>query len=595
MEILSTLGVIIIAAAALGTLSHFFKQPIVLAYIVAGIIIGPYVLGLIHDSELIHVIGDIGIMLMLFLVGIEMNTEKIKDTGVVALGIGLAQILFTGGVGWLIVYLLGFDLTSSLYIALALTLSSTVVCVKILSDHKTLSSLYGKIVIGILLVQDIVALICLILLNSFATPVEHSLVLDFGILLAKGAVLGLVALFILKKPLATLYFRLAHSTELLILVSLSWCFLVALLAHYIGFSKEMGAFIAGLSLANLPYAMEITSKARIIRDFFITIFFVILGAGMTFTSLGNQIVPVILLSLFVIIGNPLIVLVVMKHFGFDNRTSFFTGISIAQISEFSLILAALGVKLGHIGDSTIALISILAIVTISVSSYMTAYQQQLYRLCKPLLDLLPHRKSKHTEAHKVKADLFDHIIMLGCGSGGHQFLETLQTSQKSFIVVDHDPAVVNELNRKNIHCIFGDVQDEELFHTINVAKADLIVSFLPHVEDNFFILNHLRELKHHSKPIFIAIVNTGHEGFAVFEKGADYVVVKSSLEAQHLRQLHENLYQLPSCTIENKDHCQTMSLSELKKTMLEDKEYARIVHELSKLRLQEIQTLRSKH
>ncbi len=591
MELLSTLGIIIIAAAALGAFSHYFKQPIVLAYILAGIVIGPYVLNLLHDTELVHVIGDIGIMLMLFLVGLEMNTEKIKDTGAIALGVGLAQILFTGVIGWVIVYLLGFGVIASSYIALALTLSSTVVCVKILSDHKTLSSLYGKIVIGILLVQDIVALICLILLNSFENAASHSLLFDFGMLLVKGILLGLIAIFILKKPLAKLYFGLAHSSELLILISLSWCFLIALAANYIGFSKEMGAFIAGLSLANLPYALEITSKARILRDFFITIFFVILGAGMTFSSLGNQIVPFVLLSLFVLIGNPVIVLIVMKYSGFDNRTSFFTGISIAQISEFSLILAAMGVRLGHIDQSTIALISIVAIITISVSSYMTTYQQQLYRICKPLLDLLPHKGST-SEAKKLQANLFDHIIMLGCGSGGHQFLETLQASQKSFVVVDHDPTVVNELTKKNIHCIFGDVQDEELFHTINLSEADLIISFLPHVEDNFFALSHIQQLQGRKKPIFIAIVNTGHEGFRVFEKGADYVVVKSSLEAQHLRQLHDSIYQLPACSLENKATCQEMSLAELKKSILEDKEYARIVHQLSSARLKEIQARR---
>ncbi|MBI4836020.1 MAG: cation:proton antiporter [Candidatus Abawacabacteria bacterium] len=593
MSILVELGIIIGAAAIGGIVGYLFKQPLVLAYLLAGIAIGPFGLGLITDTEFIHVVGEIGIMLMLFLVGIEINIDKIRSLGKKALKVGFAQIFFTGIAGWGIALGFGFSMLASAYIAVALTLSSTAICVKLLSDQKTLSSLYGRMAIGILLVQDFVAVLVLVFLNSLGTHTNDSFILDFSLLLAKGLGLAAIIFIILKKPLLFFYHRIAHSQELLILVSLSWCFGIALAAQAMGFSREMGAFLAGLSLANLPYALEISAKSRIIRDFFITIFFVTLGAGMIFTKLSIIVLPLLALSAFVIIGNPLIVLVIMRLLGFDSRSSFFTGITIAQISEFSFILITLGAKLGHVDQTIVSIISMVAIITISISSYMMKYQQRLYVFCKVLIEKLPRMHKGKDIAELTPSNLFDHIILLGCGSGGHQLLDTLAKGNKQFIVVDHDPEVIDELSQKGINCIFGDVQDEELFTTLNATKADLIISLLPHMEDNLALLHYLKESPEPKKPIYIAAVNTGREGFSLFSKGADYVVVKSSLEANHIKEIHRDLYNLEKNYIEQQEQSERIAMRRMEHAMLHDKEYAEIVHELSKLRLQEIQQKRA--
>lgn len=588
MSLFSEVGIILAIAAIAGLVGYFLKQPLVLAYMLAGVVIGPYGLKLVTDTDFIHMVGDLGIMLMLFLVGIEMNVEKVRNLGKVAITVGIAQIFFTGLAGWLVAIGFGYSMITSVYIAIALALSSTAICVKILSDQKTLSSLYGKMVIGILLVQDLVAVLVLMFLNTLGQQGSQSnFIVDFGLLLGKGAVLTMVIFIILKRPLARIYHQIAHSQELLILVSLSWCFGIALIAELIGFSREIGAFLAGLSLANLPYALEVSAKSRILRDFFITTFFVMLGAGMVFANMDQILLPFIALSLFVLIGNPLIVLVIMRLFGFDVRSSFFAGITIAQISEFSFILVTLGFKLGHLNQETVSLISMVAIFTISLSSYMMKYQQQLYRLSQPFLHLLP-KLTKTERAKDAMPALFDHIILLGCGSGGHQLLDTLVHGNKKFVIVDHDPDVIEELSAKGINCLFGDVQDEEVFTALNVLKADLIISLLPHVEDNLALLTLIKESNVSKKPIYIAAVNNGREGFTLFSKGADYVIVKSSLEANHIKQIHADLYHLEHEYIAQQEQDERVAIRKLEHTMLADKEYAQIVHELSKLRLKEI-------
>jgi len=330
-HLLYELGLVIISSAAIGVLLYQLKQPLILAYILAGVLIGPFGFGLIEDPEFVHGISSIGIMLMLFLVGLEMNTSRLKDLGLISLVVGIGQVIFTGVAGFFLVRLFGFTTIQSIYLAVALTFSSTVIAVKLLSDKRDTNSHYGQICIGVLIVQDVLAIIALLVLAGFK---EGSFAFDymhFGEIFIKGAVLAVVAVFVFKKILDLIYSRIASSHELLVLFSLSWCFLISIISMKIGFSMEIGAFIAGISLANLPYTFEINAKSRVLRDFFITIFFAALGTGMIFSSVGSLLTPMIILSLFVLIGNPLIVLLLMGILGYDKKTAFFTGLNIANI------------------------------------------------------------------------------------------------------------------------------------------------------------------------------------------------------------------------------------------------------------------------
>jgi len=329
------LGLVIISAALVGVVSYFLRQPLILAYVAAGVLIGPFGFSLVHDIETIHVIAQVGIMLMLFLVGLEMNPGRLRDLGIVAFATGIGQVLFTGLIGWGIIAFFNFSLIQALYLTVAITLSSTVIAVKLIYDKRDNNALYGQVAISILLVQDIIAILALLSLTGFKAGTFDFDFLHFGGVLLRGILMSAAVILVARKLLGYLYNKIATSHELLILFSLSWAFGVALLAEMVGFNIEIGAFIAGVSLASLPYTYEINAKSKILKDFFITIFFVALGAGLAFSSMGPLIPAFITLSLFVLIGNPLIVMVIMGLFGYDKRTSFFTGLSIANVSEFS--------------------------------------------------------------------------------------------------------------------------------------------------------------------------------------------------------------------------------------------------------------------
>ncbi len=577
------LGLVIVSASLVGVISYFLKQPLILAYIVAGILIGPFGFGLIHDIEVIHVIAEIGIMLMLFLVGLEMNPSRLKDLGVVALVTGVGQVLFTGLIGFGILSLFGMPMIVKVYLTIALTFSSTVIAIKLIYDKRDNNALYGQVAIGVLLVQDVLAILALLTLSGFSEGAGFDFK-SFGIILLSGLALSAVVILVASKLLGYLYNKIATSNELLILFSLSWCFAVALVASKIGLNIEIGAFIAGVSLASLPYTYEINSKAKVLRDFFITIFFVGLGAGLAFASMGPLIIKFVILSLFVLIGNPLIVMIIMGALGYDKRTSFFTGLSIANVSEFSLILVTMGLSKGHINQDMFAMITIVGILTMTISSYFMTYNNQIYNKLRDYLVVFEFKKAK-TKLTNIKSGLSNHIVLLGCGQMGQQILEQIKNFKEDYIVVDHDNSVIKGLIKKNISCIFGDVEDTELLNELGLENAETIISTLPSPEDNLFLIKYIERIPHDKRPIVLVTADSGREGLDLFNRGADYVILKHYLGAEHVHQINRELYGLveegPLSLL------QDTAVGEEKK-FKGDQDYAKILHSLNKLRLVEI-------
>jgi Kef-type K+ transport system membrane component KefB len=586
------IGLVIISAALIGVIGYYLKQPLILAYIAAGILIGPVGLGLIHDVEAIHVISQVGIMLMLFLVGLEMNPSRLRDVGSVAFFTGFGQVLFTGVIGYLLLMVFGFSLTEAIYMTVALTFSSTVIAVKLIYDKHDNNALYGQVAISILLVQDILAIIALLVLTGFTEGSFSFDVARFAQIMLGGAVLAAFAILIARRILGYLYNKIASSNELLILFSLGWAFLVSLAAEMIGFNIEIGAFIAGLSLASLPYTFEINAKARVLRDFFITIFFVALGAGLIFTAITPFIVQLIILSAFVLIGNPIIVMVIMGLLGYDKRSSFFTGLSIANISEFSLIVVAMGMSLGHLNQTLVSMTTIIGILTMTLSSYMMTYNNALYRHLKKYLTVFEHKKAKGKLKTKTSG-MQNHFILIGCGQMGKQILNQVRAFKEEYLVVDHDNAVIKDLIGKNIPCIFGDVEDEELLNELDLEAAEIIISTLPNPEDNLFLIKHAGSLPAGKKPIIIVTADSGREGIMLFNHGADYVILKHYLGAQHIHHINKELYNLD-------DDFSLSMVGELtqeeSQRFKSDDHYAKLLHNLNKLRLQEIKTkINKKH
>lgn len=587
------LGLVIISAALIGVVSYYLKQPLILAYIAAGILIGPFGFGLVHDVEAIHIIAKIGILLMLFLVGLEMNPTRLKDLGSVALLTGIGQVLFTGVIGYGLVTLFGFSLIEAVYLTIALTFSSTVIAIKLIYDKRDNNALYGQVAIGMLLVQDVIAILALLALSGFQADSFTFDFKQFGYILLGGIALSAFAILVARRFLGIIYNKIATSNELLILFSLGWAFLVALGAEAIGFNIEIGAFIAGLSLASLPYTFEINVKAKVLRDFFITIFFVGLGAGLVFAAITPFIVKLVILSLFVLIGNPLIVMVIMGSLGYDKRTSFFTGLSIANISEFSLILVAMGLSLGHLSNDIVSMVTIIGILTMTISSYFMTYNNQIYNKLRGFLKIFEFKHVK-TKLSSKKYGMQSHIILLGCGQMGRQILEQIKSFKDEYLVVDHDNGVIKELISKGVSCIFGDIEDTELLQELDLEDAEIIISTLGDMDNNLFLIRYLNKLPREKRPILIVTADSGRQGLELFNKGADYVILKPYLGAQHIHEINRELYQL-----EEEKVMPTLAAEiaeEEKAKFKPDHHYAKLLHNLNKLRLAEIkQKIEKKH
>lgn len=521
--------VIICIATVICLIFRLLKQPLIFAYILTGILIGPFALLNFTGKEALQFMAQFGITLLLFMVGLELKITDLKSVGKVSLLTGIGQIVFTSAIGFFICLALGFSVLVSLYVSIALTFSSTIIIVKLLSDKKDLNSLYGKISVGFLLVQDFFAIMFLIFLSGFNNVNGESLsVLDFLITFIKGAILFGGVIYLSKSVFPKIVDIIAHSSEALFLFSLAWAFGLASLVSSpaVGFSIEIGGFLAGLSLANSIENFQIASKIRPLRDFFIIIFFVVLGMNLTFSNIAAILYPSIVLSLFVLIGNPIIVMVIMGILGYRKRTSFLAGLTVAQISEFSLIIIFLGNKLGHLTGEIVTLITVVGIITFAFSTYMIVNGNRLYLFLAPFLSVFERKRGKKDEilhSSKELSEIKNHVVLVGGDQMGESLIDALSTMNKEIVVIDFDPAIVNKLEFKNVHRLFGDISDIEIKELAKIHSAHLVVSTIPDVEDNLLLVRDLKYKK--SKAIIIVTALDSHDAKVLYNEQADYVVL----------------------------------------------------------------------
>ena len=545
--------VIICLAAFFAVIFRTLKQPIILAYILTGIIIGPFGFFNFPNKDVLQLMAQFGITLLLFMVGLELKFSDLKSVGKVSLITGVGQIVFTSLIGYLICSFLGFSPITSLYVSIALTFSSTIIIVKLLSDKRALHSLYGKISVGFLLVQDFFAILILIFLSGFnpsagstsslqASSGQALFSVDFLSTLAKAAILFGGIIYLSRTLLPKVVDIIAHSGEALFLFSLAWAFGLASLvsSEMIGFSIEIGGFLAGLSLANSTENFQIASKVRSLRDFFITIFFVILGMNLTFNNISAILLPSLILSVFVLIGNPIIVVVIMGIMGYRKRTSFLAGLTVAQISEFSLIIIYLGNKIGHLSTEIVTLITVVGIVTFTLSTYMIVFGNKLYLFLAPILSPFERKHTKNEkiiQSEKNMENLKEHVVLVGGDQMGQSVLEALEELNREVVVVDFDPGIVKKLKEKNVHIIFGDISDLDIQEKAQLDKAHLVISTIPDIEDNLLLLKELNHENRRTKVLVMAL--DSHDARVLYKEGADYVVLPHLAGGRQLAKILE--------------------------------------------------------
>jgi Kef-type K+ transport system membrane component KefB len=524
------ISLLLVVAAAFGILAKLLKQPLLIGYLFAGSLLAYF--NLISDHTVFDNLGKIGVALLLFLVGIEMNLKEIPTIGKVALFTGLGQIIFTSVVGFLIAMSMGFGPITSVYMAVALTFSSTIIIVKLLSEKRELNSLHGKIAVGFLLIQDLVAVLILMFLSGLNTGSAN--MISVVTLFAKALVLFILVWYLSKEILPKIFSKMVgHSQELLFVASIAWALGIStLVGGPLGFSFEIGGFLAGLALSNLPEHFGVASKTRALRDFFLTLFFISLGSQLIVGDVFSILPKAILFSLFVLIGNPLIVMIVMGLMGYKSRTSFLASVTVAQISEFSFILMAMGYALGHIGEGDLALIVLVGAITMTASTYLILGGNKIYNKLKKWLKFF-EKKSTREAVFMKEVEYSDHVVIIGCDKIGNTILSYFVRRAIPVVVVDFDPSVFARLSNDKIPALLGDVNDSDIIDMAKIKDAKMVICTVPNLEENMVLLNFLKGSR--NKPTYIGSAPDRSGTLKLYEAGADYVLNPDIIAGEFLR------------------------------------------------------------
>jgi Kef-type K+ transport system membrane component KefB len=530
---------------------RLLRQPLMVAYIVAGIVSGPMFLNIIHGGkETFEAFAQFGVVLLLFILGLSLNLNYLKKIGRVAFIAGIGQVLFTFVFGLLILLGLNFSLNSSIYLSIAITFSSTIIILKLLNDKKDTDTIYGRNTIGLMIVQDLIAILIMLGIGLAKEPDQLANSLLFLILKAVAliSVLILISKYLLPKILK----KIADSGEFIFIFTIAWCFLLASLVHMLGFSIEIGAIAAGLSLGSSPFQLQIISRIKPLRDFFIVIFFVILGSQMHLGNINQIVIPGLILSIFILIGNPLILYLIFRFSKFTRRNSFLAGLTAAQVSEFGFVLLFIGQQSGQIQGNEISVFTIVALTTIFASSYLITYNNKIYDFVAPFFRFF--KPDRHLQIED-KGKVHD-IWVFGCHRMGLKICKALQEKKANFAVSDFNARTVEKLNKMKIPAFFGDIADVEFLESLPLEKAKMIILTIPDPHDQKTLISFVK--RENPKVTIISNLHHYKHGEDLYSTGADFVIMPHLLGGQWLEEMIKN------------DHFKKTDLKKLRKEQLKE-------------------------
>jgi Kef-type K+ transport system membrane component KefB len=535
-DVFSQIAVVLGVCVVAGGLAASVRLPPLVGLLVAGIAVGPQGLGLVAASEEIALLGEIGIVLLLFVVGLELDPRVVRRLGPVVLAAGLAQVAITAAIGFGLAVLTGAGPTSAAYLAAATAFSSTVVVIKVLGDRRELEQLHGRLAVGILIVQDLVVVVLLIAVTASAGGGG-----DVGgqalALLLRGAAL-LVTIWLLGRfMLPRVTHLVARQTELLVLAAVTWAVSAAAVAHVLGFSAEVGAILAGVTLSTSRYRHAISGRLTTLRDFLLVFFFIDLGTHLELGGGDGALATVVVLSVFVLVAKPLLVAVLATALGFRANTGIRAGLNLAQISEFSLILVALGVGLDQLDPATAGTVTLIAVVTITASTFLSARSDVLTpRLRGSLVGL--ERRTRNRDLSDAPPGLAPSFVLIGFGRLGVQLATELTAAGESVLAVDFDPRH-HRAPPGGPPVVYGDAEDPELPEQLPLERTRWVVSTL---RDNHANRALATSLAHHGFAGRLAVsADHDHEVEELGATGADLVVRPFHAAAAPLiRQLAEH-------------------------------------------------------
>lgn len=544
MDLLATIGACIVAAAALAFVARSLGQPLLLGYIVAGALLGPHLgFGFIHDEEAVEHVAEIGLILLLFLIGLEISLPRLLQAGKAILTSGLLQFPISAGLAWLalgpVVAATGGPL-DRLYFSTAAGLSSTLIVVKLLSDKFELATFGGRVTLGILVFQDLFAIAFLALQPNLGN-------LDPAILLrslAGGLVLVAGALVVARHGIPPVFRRIAKSSELIVVSALAWCFLVAGLAGAAGLSREMGALVAGVVLAGLPYGTEIVARIGGVRDFFLTLFFVALGLRVPAPS-ADLLLLAGALAVLVVATRYVAMVPLFAALRLDTRTAGVVATNLSQVSEFALVIFAIGLGLGHVSAAASSVVLYAVLVTAVLSTYGIVHNHAIGSAISDLLARLGFRRWAGGEGTAPAAgegvvepprDFF----LLGASTAGLALVRHLERVapevKERIVAVDFSPETLDLLAAHGVHHHYGDISNVETLRHAGIESASLVCSLLSDWilkgTSNADLLRRVRRLAPEARIVVTA--ESAAKASELYREGADYVLVPPALTAEHL-------------------------------------------------------------
>jgi len=533
-EIFSQLALVIGASVVISLIMKSLKQPLIIGYILTGILVGPTFLGFVQPNDALELFASLGVALLLFIVGLGLDPQMIKGVGPVATITGISQIIFTSVIGFGIGMALGYETVSSVYLAVAFTFSSTIIILQLLNEKRDQDTLYGRVAIGFLLVQDLAAMLIFLFLSSSSTISDANIFITLSWIIVKLSLIATLIFFLIRFIIPKVDEILAKNRQVLFVFSLATCFVMASIFDKLGFSLELGALTAGVLLSTSPYHREIATRIHPLRDFFLVIFFVFLGANMELADLTSSLPTVAIFSLFILIGNPLIVLLIMTKLGHTRKTAFFAGLTVAQISEFSLIMIATGVNLEQVPESILATATLVGLITIAASSYMIIYNNQIFKALKPLIKFITPFARKTDEREKINSQSYE-LVLFGVHRLGGGIIELFEKNNVSYIAIDHDPHLVNRLKNEKLNVMFGSADDAAFLDELDLSKTRLVISTVPDDEINSFLIEYIQTRK--PETTFVCVASQHGSAQRLYNQGASYVVMPPYLGRRFMADL----------------------------------------------------------
>jgi Kef-type K+ transport system membrane component KefB len=546
-ELIRDITLCILFAWVLGLLAHFSRQPLILAYLIAGFVIGPFGMGWVKSQDSINVISELGLIFMLFMIGLEIDLKKIVRAGKVILFAAGGQLV--GGVLLGILFFIAIGLSmgggkfDALYLCVACALSSTVIIVKVLYEKRELDTLPGRITLGVLVLQDIFAILFLAVQPSLDNLQVSVILISIG----RVGVLVATALVLSRYVLPWLFHQIARRPELILLGALAWCFLIGEIAERLHLSREMGSLVAGVSLSTFPYALDVTAKVTTLRDFFITLFFVSLG--MTIPIPGASVIGLaLMIAAFTVVSRVVTTFAPLYLMKQGLRASLLPAINLAQISEFSLVVIQTGVAAHHISAETSSAASFAFVVLAVLSTFVMGRSDQVTRaLIGPLkrIGLRDLDQTQDADGHEGGHGEARRIVILGFFRAASALLSEIERRSPDVLeqitVIDFNPLVFRTLTDRGMHVVYGDISNVDTLVHAGVGKSELIILSIPDSllkgADNEKLVRHVRSLNPTAKIVATAeiLANVGD----LYEAGADYVTVTRLSDAHELYKVIE--------------------------------------------------------